>query len=107
MVKEYLEKIKQELIEKRVILNEKISSCEKNLKENEKFIQILEDTNDPNYEAFTPRETNTFNRRKIKELREEQKTIFENVTNLTSHSITVRQLICLSTPQSRRMPMAV
>lgn len=82
MVKEYLEKIKQELIEKRVILNEKISSCEKNLKENEKFIQILEDTNDPNYEAFTPRETNTFNRRKIKELREEQKTIFENVTNL-------------------------
>lgn len=79
MVKEYLEKIKQELVEKKFSLVEQITSCKNQLKEIEKFLEILENTNDPNYDAFTPRETNTFNRKKIKELHAEYKTISEQL----------------------------
>lgn len=82
MVKDYLEKMKQDLIDRRDLINEQIVSCENQLKENEKFIQVLEDTTDPNYEVFTPREINSFNRKKVVELKEEQKAIREHLTNL-------------------------
>lgn len=82
MVKEYLENMKQEFIDRRGLINEQISSFENQLKENEKFIQILEDTTDPNYEVFSPREINSFNRKKIVELKEEQKTVWDHLTNL-------------------------
>lgn len=73
MVKEYLEKIKQEFVEQKLIIQRDILGCQNRMKENAKFIEILEDTNDPNYDAFTPRETNSFNRKKIVELNENQK----------------------------------
>lgn len=82
MVKEYLEKIKNDFIEQSVCLKEEIQSCENKIKENIQFIKVLEDTNDPNYEAFTPREVNGFNRKKIAELQEEQKVLTDKVTEL-------------------------
>lgn len=82
MVKEYLKKSKQELVEQKLLLIDEINSYENQIKENEKFIQILEDTRDPNYEAFSPRETNTFNRKKILELQENQKAISDELTAL-------------------------
>lgn len=84
MVKKYLEKIKQELIERKSSISDKIKLCENIIKENEKFIEILEDTNDPNYGAFTPRETNTnmFNRKKLDELQNSQKTQMEHLSKL-------------------------
>lgn len=82
MVKEYLEKTKQELIENKISLMNEINDNENQLKENEKFIQILENANDPNYEAFSPRSTNTFNSKKIAELQDNQKEISENLSNL-------------------------
>ena len=73
MVKEYLEKLREEFLVKRTDLKEEINSYENKLKENIQFVQVLSDTNDPSYEAFTPREVNSFNRKKISELQEEQK----------------------------------
>ena len=65
MVKDYLEKIRQEYIEHKVSLEEQISSYENKVKENTKFLQILEKETNPGYEAFSPREFNSFHKEKI------------------------------------------
>ena len=57
MVKEYLEKTKMQFEKEKDNLIDKIHSCENEQKENVKFIQMLEETNDSSYEAFSPRET--------------------------------------------------
>lgn len=82
MVKEYLEKTREVFVEQRLLLKEQIYACENAIKENIQFISVLEDTNDPNYEAFTPRQVNRFNYKKIAELQEEQKNLIEQVTEL-------------------------
>ena len=82
MVKEYLEKTKQEFVEQKFMIQKDIVACQNRIKENAKFIEILEDTNDPNYDAFTPRETNSFNRKKIVELQDSQKMEIENLSSL-------------------------
>ena len=82
MVKEYLEKTKQEFVEQKLMIQKDIVACQNRMKENAKFIEILEDTNDPNYDAFTPRETNSFNRKKIVELQDSQKMEIENLSSL-------------------------
>ncbi len=75
MVKEYLEKTKEQFHEDRIVLIKKKSEYQDKLKENIQMIQLLEESEDPNVEAFTPREVNHFNKEKIKELAEEQKEI--------------------------------
>lgn len=84
MVRKYLEKTRQEFFEQKERISEQIKSCENKLKENDKFIELLENTSDPNYEAFTPRETtsNAFNRKKISELQEAQKAETESILKL-------------------------
>ena len=82
MVKEYLEKTKQEFVEQKLMIQKDIVACQNRMKENAKFIEILEDTNDPNYDAFTPREANSFNRKKIVELQDSQKMEIENLSSL-------------------------
>lgn len=82
MVKEYLERTKQEYVEQKFMIQKDIVSCQNRMKENVKFLEILEDTNDPNYDVFTPRETNTFNRKKIVELQENQKMEFDHLSSL-------------------------
>ncbi len=72
MVKEYLEKTRDEFYESKYSLTEKLTAAENHYKENIKIIQMLEDTSDENFEAFTPREVNSYNRNKIRELKEEQ-----------------------------------
>lgn len=75
MVLEYLERHRQEMLEQQIALNESIQAFQNRLKENIKFIQILEESSDPNYAAFTPREVNGHNDAKIRELKEEQQTL--------------------------------
>lgn len=82
MVKEYLERTKQEFVEQKLMIQKDIVGCQNRMKENTKFIEILEDSNDPNYDAFTPRETNSFNRKKIAELQENQKIEFDHLSSL-------------------------
>ncbi|MBQ6442251.1 MAG: ATP-binding protein [Lachnospiraceae bacterium] len=77
MVKEYLEKYLIELVEERILVEHEYTDCENKIKENISFIALLEEKNDPNFESFTPREVNTSNKKKIAELREEQKRLLD------------------------------
>lgn len=82
MVKEYLDRTKQEFLEQKLMIQKDIAGSQNRMKENAKFIEILEDTNDPSYDAFTPRETNSFNRKKIAELQENQKIELKHLSTL-------------------------
>lgn len=84
MVKDYLEKTKQRFLEERVNLVKQEKMLNNHIKENIKFIQLLEETNDSNYESFTPRDVNPYNRNRIHELEEEQKTIMEQLNDVQS-----------------------
>ena len=79
MVKDYLEKIRQEYIEHKVSLEEQISSYENKVKENTKFLQVLEKETNPGYEAFSPREFNSFHKEKMEELWADQKRISNEI----------------------------
>lgn len=82
MVREYLEKTKLQFEKEKESIIDQIHSCENKQKENIKFIQMLEETNDSSYEAFSPRETNVFNHKKFAELHEEQKQTEEQIIDL-------------------------
>ena len=75
MVKEYLEKTRDEFLDTKCNLSEKLVSAENHYKENLKIIQMLEESSDTGFEAFSPREVNSYNRSKISELKEEQKLV--------------------------------
>ena len=80
MVKQYLEKVKEQLLERKIVVSNHISELSNTYKENIEFIKMLEETNDPNFESFTPREVNGFNRKKIVELESMQKSLTEELT---------------------------
>lgn len=75
MVLSYLEKLQSEYMQEKLNAEKELSDMQIRLRENIEFIKLLEETNDPNYESFTPREVNSKNKNKILELREEQKEI--------------------------------
>lgn len=82
MVISYLEKTKEEFFETKASLVEELTAVQNHYKENLKLIQMLEDNNDPNFESFTPREVNSYNKEKLKELEDEQKDIAVQLQNL-------------------------
>lgn len=82
MVVNYLEKIREkfqaELIELNLLLNKAL--CEQ--RENIEIIKMLEINDDPNFESFTPRPVNSFNKTKILELKEELNVLDFKITEL-------------------------
>lgn len=82
MVKNYLEQTREGFIKDRIQLVEQETSLHNHLKENIRFVQLLEETNDPNYESFTPREVNVRNRQKINELEQEQKELVDQINEV-------------------------
>lgn len=79
MVISYLEKLLDEYTQERLDSEKELNNLQIHLRENIEFIKLLEQTNDPNYESFTPREVNGKNKAKICELQEEQKSIKESI----------------------------
>ena len=79
MVLSYLEKLQEEYLEEKSGIDRECEKLQLCLKENVEFIKLLEETNDPNYESFTPRDVNTKNKEKISELQNEQKEIKKNL----------------------------
>lgn len=75
MIVEYLEKTKEDFVNQKDSLLSELNEYENRYKENIKMIQLLEEKMDTSYESFTPREVNSYNKDKIKELSEEQKKI--------------------------------
>ena len=86
MVVNYLEKIREkfqaELIELNLLLNKAL--CEQ--RENIEIIKMLEINDDPNFESFTPRPVNSFNKTKILELKEELNVLDFKITESISLS---------------------
>lgn len=82
MVINYLEKIREkyqnELIELKQSLNKALSEQ----RENSEITKLLEVNDDPNFESFTPRPVNSFNKTKIIELKEEKKIIEQRISDL-------------------------
>lgn len=75
MVNEYLEKLQNGFLKQKVDIEKKINELQFHLKEDVEFIKLLKENDDPNYAAFSPRESNSRNEKKIKELEEEKKSI--------------------------------
>ena len=75
MVKEYLEKMRDSYINRRVTLLGELTSLENIYKKNLIMIQLLEENEDTSIESFTPREVNKYNKNKIAEIEDEQKKI--------------------------------
>ncbi|MFR3192001.1 MAG: hypothetical protein ACLTOM_11295 [Roseburia sp.] len=92
MIREYLEKIQKELIDQKRETEKKIISLENTEKENIKFIELLDEINDPNYEAFTPRTVNDRNKEKINELKVQQENVIEEYGFGTGYTNVQRRL---------------
>lgn len=79
MVIAYLEKLQSTYTEELLAIEKRMMELEIQLRENIEFIKLLEETNDPNFESFTPRKVNAKNKDKICELKEEQKSIVQSM----------------------------
>lgn len=84
MVVSYLEKIREQYQEKRIDAYSRLAAKQNEYKENIEFIKLLEDSNDPNFESFTPRQVNGFNKTKINELEIRQKELTDIISDIHS-----------------------
>lgn len=82
MVVSYLEKIRDKFQNELVELNASLNKVLNEQRENVEIIKLLESNDDPYFESFTPRPVNSFNKKKILELKEEQKSIVNRISNL-------------------------
>lgn len=84
MVVTYLERIREKLQEEQIRLNTELSIANMKLKETVEIIKFLEAGIDRNFEAFTPRQVDGFNLRKIDELNIEQNEIKDTINMLNT-----------------------
>ena len=84
MVVTYLERIRERLQEEQININTELSIVNIKMKENVEIIKFLESNIDRNFEAFTPRQIDGFNLRKIDELRLEQDDITDKLNMLNT-----------------------
>lgn len=82
MVIKYLEKIRDSILEDKLDVQKQLTELKLAHKENIAFIKFLEEDNDSSFEAFTPRNVNTFHKKKIEELRREQESLEMNICEL-------------------------
>ena len=82
MVQNYLENLRQNFLNRKCTLMDQLDSLYNRQKEIKKILQVLEEKNDPNYDAFSPRKRNSFDSRKISELTEESKQILDDISKL-------------------------
>lgn len=91
MVIAYLEKLQDEYLHEKLDKEKELSRLQIELRETIEFIRLLEETNDPNYESFTPREVNSKNKKKILELQEQQRKIQQSIELETEHYLEYKQ----------------
>jgi two-component system sensor histidine kinase DegS len=75
MVKQYLEKIQNDFFVKKIEIKNQIMDLNNQYKESIEMIKLLQESDDPTFDVFTPREVNSFNRVKVDELKESQVSI--------------------------------
>ena len=79
MVKQYLEKIQEQLLVKKIETSNQIIDLSNQYKETVELIKLLEESDDPTFDGFTPREVNSFNRSKVEELKQSQIIILDKI----------------------------
>ncbi len=89
MIKNYLEKTKENFILKKLDIQEQVNNLQIQLKENIEFIKLLDESSDIVYESFTPREVNGYHRKKIQELKNEQKQIASELNQARSNLVEI------------------
>ena len=82
MVINYLEKIREKYQNELIELNFTLRKTLSVQRENIEIIKLLEMNDDPTFESFSPRTINSFNKKKIVELNEEQKIIEQKILDL-------------------------
>ena len=70
MVKDFLKKYQEELISDKIQLKEDMDLLETKIKEENKFLNLLEESNESYFKEFTPRDLNAKNNEKAAEIRE-------------------------------------
>ena len=68
MIGDFLKKYQQEIISEKIGLKEELDLLETKIKEEKKFIEVLDISNESYFSDFTPRDVNAKNRQKILEV---------------------------------------
>ena len=80
MVIQYLEKIQRGFGERLLELKKEEEMIQKSLNENQRFIELLEESTDTNIAAFSPRKNNPNEKNRIEQLKDKQLLLSEKVT---------------------------
>ena len=70
MVNDFLKKYQEELISEKIQLKEDMDLLETKIKEEKKFLNVLEESNESYFVEFTPRDINEKNNEKATEIRQ-------------------------------------
>lgn len=70
MVNDFLKKYQEELISEKIQLKEDMDLLETKIKEESKFLSLLEESNESYFKEFTPRDINAKNNEKAEEVRQ-------------------------------------
>ena len=70
MINDFLKKYQEELISEKIQLKEDMDLLETKIKEENKFLNLLEESNESYFKEFTPRDLNAKNNKKAEEIRE-------------------------------------
>lgn len=82
MVNDFLKKYQEELITEKIQLKEDIDLLETKIKEETKFLALLEESNESYFKEFTPRDINEKNNKKAAEVRENLKVLNSHMDEL-------------------------
>ena len=82
MLKNFLDELYQNNMDESYKLNKNSMDILNKIKETDKFIELLDEKNDPNFEIFTPREVNPKNKEQIKSLKEQKKELQEQYDSI-------------------------
>lgn len=82
MIEEYLQRLHQDLFEEKLNLEQEKQRKEIQLNNNVKFVRVLEESIDEDFESFSPRKVDDESHKKILSLMEERKIIKEEIVGL-------------------------
>lgn len=93
MVCSYLENLQEEYLEQKIYVDKSLANLQVKLKENIKFLKLLEEDIDVNYESFSPRQTLSKNNQQILELKQKQKEILIEIDEKKEEQLSIIQKI--------------
>ena len=83
MVNDFLKKYQEEIISEKIQLKEDMDLLETKIKEEKKFLNVLEESNESYFVEFTPRDINAKNNEKAAEIRQILSELESQMSNKT------------------------